>query len=43
MRSRVQRGRSQLHEALAACCSVELDAAAQIDRVERVGPCACSS
>jgi RNA polymerase sigma-70 factor, ECF subfamily len=43
MRSRVQRGRSQLHEALAKCCSVELDAAAQIDRVERVGPCACSS
>jgi RNA polymerase sigma-70 factor (ECF subfamily) len=42
MRSRVQRGRAQLHEALAACCSVELDAAAQIDRVERVGPCACS-
>jgi RNA polymerase sigma-70 factor, ECF subfamily len=43
MRSRVQRGRSQLHEALASCCSVELDAAAQIDRVERVGPCACAS
>ena len=43
MRSRVQRGRSQLHQALAKCCSVELDAAAQIDRVERVGPCACSS
>lgn len=43
MRSRVQRGRSQLHDALAKCCSVELDAAAQIDRVERVGPCACSS
>jgi RNA polymerase sigma-70 factor, ECF subfamily len=42
MRSRVQRGRSQLQEALAKCCSVELDAAAQIDRVERVGPCACS-
>jgi RNA polymerase sigma-70 factor (ECF subfamily) len=43
MRSRVQRGRSHLHEALAKCCSVELDAAAQIDRVARVGPCACSS
>ncbi len=43
MRSRVQRGRSQLHETLAKCCAVELDAAAQIDRVERVGPCACSS
>lgn len=43
MRSRVQRGRSQLHEALGKCCSVELDAAAQIHRVERVGPCACSS
>jgi RNA polymerase sigma-70 factor (ECF subfamily) len=43
MRSRVQRGRAQLHETLAKCCSVELDAAAQIDRVERVGPCACSS
>ena len=42
MRSRVQRGRAQLHEALAQCCSVELDAASQIDRVERVGPCACS-
>jgi RNA polymerase sigma-70 factor, ECF subfamily len=42
MRSRVQRGRSQLREALARCCRVELDAAAQIDRVERVGPCACS-
>lgn len=43
MRSRVQRGRSQLHDALTRCCSVELDAAAGIDRVERVGPCACSS
>jgi RNA polymerase sigma-70 factor (ECF subfamily) len=43
MRSRVQRGRSQLHDALTQCCSVGLDAAAQIDRVERVGPCACSS
>jgi RNA polymerase sigma-70 factor (ECF subfamily) len=43
MRSRVQRGRSQLHETLAKCCTVELDAGAQIDRVERVGPCACSS
>ena len=42
MRSRVQRGRAQLHAALAQCCSVELDAASQIDRVERVGPCACS-
>ncbi len=41
MRSRVQRGRSQLHKALARCCSVELDAASQIGRVERVGPCAC--
>jgi RNA polymerase sigma-70 factor (ECF subfamily) len=43
MRSRVQRGRSQVQTALAQCCSVELDAAAQIDRVERVGPCACNS
>jgi RNA polymerase sigma-70 factor (ECF subfamily) len=43
MRSRVQRGRAQVQEQLAKCCSVELDAAAQIDRVERVGPCACSS
>jgi RNA polymerase sigma-70 factor (ECF subfamily) len=43
MRSRVQRGRSQLHEALTACCSVELDAADQIDEVEQVGPCGCSS
>jgi RNA polymerase sigma-70 factor (ECF subfamily) len=43
MRSRVQRGRSQLHDALAKCCSVEQDAASQIDRVERIGPCACSS
>lgn len=42
MRSRVQRGRSQLQEALVTCCQVDLDAAAQIDRVERVGPCACS-
>lgn len=42
MRSRVQRGRAQVHEALARCCQVDLDAAAQIDRVERVGPCACS-
>lgn len=41
MRSRVQRGRSQLHDALARCCSFELDAVAQIDHVERVGPCAC--
>ena len=43
MRSRVQRGRAQLHQALAQCCRVEFDGAAQIDRVERVGPCACSS
>jgi RNA polymerase sigma-70 factor (ECF subfamily) len=43
MRSRVQRARTQLHQALAACCRVELDAAAQIDHVERVGPCACAS
>ena len=42
MRSRVQRGRSRLQEALVTCCQVELDAGAQIDRVERVGPCACS-
>jgi RNA polymerase sigma-70 factor, ECF subfamily len=41
MRSRVQRGRARVHEALAKCCQVELDASAQIDRVERVGPCAC--
>jgi RNA polymerase sigma-70 factor (ECF subfamily) len=41
MRSRVQRGRAQVREALAECCSVELDAASQIDRVERVGRCAC--
>jgi RNA polymerase sigma-70 factor (ECF subfamily) len=41
MRSRVQRGRAQVHEELAKCCRVELDAAAQIDRVQRVGPCAC--
>lgn len=43
MRSRVQRGRAQVREALGRCCSVELDAAGQIDRVERIGPCACSS
>lgn len=43
MRARVQRGRKQLHEALAACCTVALDAADQIDSVERVGPCACST
>lgn len=42
MRSRVQRGRAQVREALGQCCQVELDAAAQIDRVERVGPCACA-
>lgn len=42
MRSRVQRGRSQLHAALAECCTVELDAAHQIGEVERRGPCACS-
>jgi RNA polymerase sigma-70 factor (ECF subfamily) len=42
MRSRVQRGRAQLHEALTECCQVELDATAQISHVERVGPCACS-
>jgi RNA polymerase sigma-70 factor, ECF subfamily len=42
-RSRVQRGRAQLHDALAACCSVDLDAASQIDHVERIGPCACSA
>jgi RNA polymerase sigma-70 factor (ECF subfamily) len=41
MRSRVQRGRSQLRDALAECCAVELDAADQIGEVERVGPCAC--
>ncbi|HEX2280292.1 MAG TPA: sigma-70 family RNA polymerase sigma factor [Thermomicrobiales bacterium] len=43
MRSRVQRGRSQLQAALAKCCRVELDAATQIRHVDRVGPCACSS
>jgi RNA polymerase sigma-70 factor (ECF subfamily) len=43
MRSRVQRGRSQLQGALASCCQVELDAASQIDEVKRVGPCACNS
>jgi RNA polymerase sigma-70 factor, ECF subfamily len=41
MRSRVQRGRAQVQDELAKCCRVELDAAAQIDRVQRVGPCAC--
>lgn len=43
MRSRVQRGRAQLRATLGKCCSVELDAADQIDRVQRVGPCACAS
>jgi len=43
MRSRVQRGRSQLQGALATCCQVELDAASQIEEVKRVGPCACNS
>jgi RNA polymerase sigma-70 factor (ECF subfamily) len=43
MRSRVQRGRSQIHDALDRCCRVKLDAASQIGDVERVGPCACSS
>jgi RNA polymerase sigma-70 factor, ECF subfamily len=42
MRSRVQRGRAQLREALSRCCRVELDAAGQISEVERVGPCECS-
>jgi RNA polymerase sigma-70 factor (ECF subfamily) len=42
MRSRVQRGRAQAAAALAECCHVGLDAAHQIDIVERVGPCACS-
>jgi RNA polymerase sigma-70 factor (ECF subfamily) len=41
MRSRVQRGRAQLHAALSLCCSVDLDAADQISEVERHGPCAC--
>ena len=43
MRSRVQRGRAQVHGALAKCCQVDLDAGEQIERVERVGPCACNS
>jgi RNA polymerase sigma-70 factor (ECF subfamily) len=43
MRSRVQRGRAQLQDALAKCCRVDLDTASQIDNVEQVGPCACSS
>ncbi len=42
MRSRVQRGRARVREELAKCCQVELDAASQIDEVERVGPCACA-
>ena len=42
MRSRVQRGRAHVHEALEACCAVKLDAADQISDVERHGPCACS-
>jgi RNA polymerase sigma-70 factor (ECF subfamily) len=42
MRSRVQRGRAQVEEALGRCCQVELDAASQIDAVDRVGPCACN-
>ena len=41
MRSRVQRGRAKVEEALGKCCQVELDAASQIDGVDRVGPCAC--
>ncbi len=41
MRSRVQRGRAHLREALARCCKVELDASQRIGSVERVGPCAC--
>jgi RNA polymerase sigma-70 factor (ECF subfamily) len=41
MKSRVQRGRSQLRDALSECCAVGLDAADQIGDVERVGPCAC--
>jgi RNA polymerase sigma-70 factor (ECF subfamily) len=43
MRSRVQRGRSQVHAALADCCKVDLDAAEQIAEVERRGPCACTA
>lgn len=43
MRSRVQRGRAQVRDALAQCCRVELDAAEQIHNVERVGSCACAS
>jgi RNA polymerase sigma-70 factor (ECF subfamily) len=43
MRSRVQRGRAQLRAAVAHCCRVDLDAAARIHHVERIGPCACSS
>lgn len=42
MRSRVQRGRAQLEEALGRCCQVELDAASRIHTVDRVGPCACT-
>ena len=42
MRSRVQRGRAQVEEALGRCCQVGLDAASQIDIVDRVGPCACT-
>jgi RNA polymerase sigma-70 factor (ECF subfamily) len=42
MRSRVQRARSQLRDALAECCTVELDAAHQIGQVERRGRCTCN-
>jgi RNA polymerase sigma-70 factor (ECF subfamily) len=42
MRSRVQRARSQLRDALAECCTIELDAARQIGDVERRGRCDCT-
>jgi len=42
MKSRVQRGRAQLHELLTRCCDVTLDRSQNIADVQRSGPCACT-
>jgi RNA polymerase sigma-70 factor, ECF subfamily len=44
MKSRVQRGRAQLKDLLAACCEVNLDRRARIESYQpRGGPCGCQS
>jgi RNA polymerase sigma-70 factor (ECF subfamily) len=42
MKARVQRGRAQLREHLAACCRIELDRRGQISDFEPKGSRSCS-